>query len=265
MNKIVFLRIFLFSSIMFSVSAEDHEENEEEVKKPLDLVSDDQLSYSHEDNFNKARFLKKIEDISKSYENCLEERGIKESSFNICVGKGYRKINRDMYGALQQAEAALKENFAHDLSPICKEKVALCSDLIDTLNLSFVRFEDPIAEIKKQSEEYSISGKEERELSEAIGNLDKNYKEYKVCEDTVEKSRQRTLNQLEDFIESSGIPVTFDYEPEDISREEKEDKPNEDDFHENLAKMEKLDLLRSFEKVNGPIATSKQEKMLIIL
>lgn len=257
--KIYFL-FFFITNIKMTLTIEDG--------KPLDLVSDDDLYYDH-NFFDIGTYQQNLEKLSSSYKTCLEKNGIRETSFNKCVGKGYTKIDRQLKQQLQQNEAILKSSFAHNLSPLCKnDNVVLCSDLIDSLNMSFVRFENPVPNIQKLSEDFVLTGKGERKLTEVIHKLADSYKKYQNSEYLMHQIKGRTLHEVKNYIEGTGIDVdyniSFDDMQEDV-RKEVEDKLNNSSFHEDLARRVSSDVMNSFVKLNGPTVDQNEEKHDIIV
>ena len=249
--KIVLLFLIFFCYIKTELNILQEE-------KPLNLIDDDDLYYDHEKGFNKKTYQTNLEILSRSYKKCLQKHGIKKSSFDLCVGENYHKIDRDMRQELQLNEASLKESFAINLKPICKEdNEVLCSDLIDTLNMSIVKLENPVNEIKKKSEDFNLNGKDERILNEVIFKLKEDYDMYQDCEYLMNKMKERALHEVSDFIKGSDLDVKFNYE--DMPEEEEQfnegvhEQVDESDFHQNMAKRVHQDLSDAFSRVNGPV------------
>lgn len=255
--KIYFL--FLILNIQTELTLDDD--------KPLDLVTDDQLYYDH-NFFDQGSYQDNLNKLSDSYKKCLQKNGVKEESFNKCVGKRYSKLDRELMQQLQQTEATLKEAFAHNLSPLCKnDNIVLCSDLIDSLNMSFVRFENPVPGIQKQSEEFNLSGKDERKLTEVIKKLENSYKDYQNSEYLMHQTRDRTLHDVKNYIEQTHVNLDYDINFDSISSnktKEIKEKLENTDFHSDMVKRVNSDVLESFKKLNGPLIDDENHQIIVL-
>lgn len=173
------------------------------------MVPDANFSFSDQVSL---KAIQKFLDAKKEFLGCLRILGVKRESFIKCVGLNYSKVNRKLHSIILSSENELKEGFASNIEPVCRENKLLCHQLIESLNEDFMKGKDPSVHLQKFSEEYPLKIKTEKQLQQSLSNFQKNYKLYKNIEIDMEHTRDQIIDSIRDQIRELNLDVDYKYD-----------------------------------------------------
>ena len=189
--------------------------------------------------------------------NCLSQNGLNRSSFDNCVGDGYSKIKTSYLDRYFNLKRELVQLYTSKIDHACEDNNGPCNDIRNSLESSIEGNEDLFNLLLAKRQAITSKVGVNRVLLDYL--IDDFRRDYGVIEENKEKitkSLMSTVNQIKDYINSTGLGFNFDYktfDPKEVYYKTgvEGDKRSDNSFNEGLAKEAGAKKLLKYYLANG--------------